>query len=61
MVAYSFISWSRIFAHLKGPLMEKSAEMLANALTTELVKLKEQIGSMADQFSEKFDGQRERI
>jgi hypothetical protein len=41
-----------------GPLMEKSAELLSTALTTELVKLKEQIGSMANQFSE--DSTRER-
>ena len=39
-----------------GPLMEKSAELLSSVLTAELVKLKEQIGSMADQFSEKFNG-----
>jgi hypothetical protein len=39
-----------------GPLMEKSSELLSNALTKELVKLKEQIGLMADQFSEKFNG-----
>jgi hypothetical protein len=39
-----------------GPLMEKSAELLSTALTTELVKLKEQIGSMANQFSERFNG-----
>jgi hypothetical protein len=39
-----------------GPLMEKSAELLSSALTMELVKLKEQIGSMSDQFSEKFNG-----
>lgn len=38
------------------PLMEKSAELLSSALTLELVKLKEQIGSMSDQFSEKFNG-----
>ncbi len=39
-----------------GPLMEKSAELLSSALTMELVRLKEQIGSMSDQFSEKFNG-----
>jgi methyl-accepting chemotaxis protein len=39
-----------------GPLMEKSAALLSTALTTELVKLKEQIGSMANQFSERFNG-----
>jgi hypothetical protein len=39
-----------------GPLMEKSAELLSSALTAELVKLKEQIGSMANQFSEGFNG-----
>jgi Restriction endonuclease len=39
-----------------GPLMEKSAELLSNALTAELVRLKEQIGSMANQFSERFNG-----
>lgn len=37
-------------------LGEKSAKLLTDALTAELVKLKEQIGSMADQFSEKFNG-----
>src|SRR6516165_3718597 len=36
--------------------MEKSAELLSSALTAELVKLKEQIGSMANQFSEGFNG-----
>ena len=39
-----------------GPLMEKSAELLSSALTMELAKLKEQIGSMSAQFSEKFNG-----
>ena len=39
-----------------GPLMEKSAELLSTALTAELAKLKEQIGSMANQFSERFNG-----
>jgi chromosome segregation ATPase len=36
--------------------MEKSAELLSTALTAELASLKEQIGSMAEQFSEKFNG-----
>jgi hypothetical protein len=36
--------------------MEKSAELLSNALTAELGRLKEQIGSMANQFSERFNG-----
>ncbi|MCX8513140.1 MAG: anti-phage ZorAB system protein ZorA [Chthoniobacteraceae bacterium] len=40
----------------QGPLMEKSAELLSNALTAELVKLKEQIGIMSDQFSDRFNG-----
>ena len=39
-----------------GPLMEKSAELLSSALTAELASLKEQIGTMADQFSERFNG-----
>jgi hypothetical protein len=39
-----------------GPLMEKSAELLSTALTAELASLKEQISSMAEQFSEKFNG-----
>jgi methyl-accepting chemotaxis protein len=39
-----------------GPLMEKSSELLSSAITMELVKLKEQIGSMADKFSEGFNG-----
>lgn len=39
-----------------GPLMEKSAELLSSALTTELGRLKEQIGNMSDQFSERFNG-----
>jgi methyl-accepting chemotaxis protein len=38
------------------PLMEKSSELLSSAITMELVKLKEQIGSMADKFSEGFNG-----
>jgi hypothetical protein len=38
------------------PLMEKSAEMLSAALTKELMNLKEQIGTMGQQFSEKFSG-----
>ena len=40
----------------QGPLMERSAEMLSTALTAELGKLKEQIASMSDQFSERFNG-----
>jgi methyl-accepting chemotaxis protein len=40
----------------QGPLMEKSAELLANAITAELVNLKEQVGRMAEQFSEEFSG-----
>ena len=39
-----------------GPLMEKSAELLSAALTAELASLKKQISSMAEQFSEKFNG-----
>ncbi len=39
-----------------GPLMEKSAELLSSALTMELSKLKDQIGSMSDRFSEGFNG-----
>lgn len=39
-----------------APLMERSAELLSSVLTAELVNLKEQIASMADQFSEKFNG-----
>ena len=39
-----------------GPLMEKSAELLSCALTSELVKLKEQIGNMSDRFSDRFNG-----
>jgi methyl-accepting chemotaxis protein len=39
-----------------GPLMAQSAELLSSALTAELAKLKEQIGNMADQFSDKFNG-----
>jgi methyl-accepting chemotaxis protein len=39
-----------------GPLMQQSAEMLSSALTAELGKLKEQIGSMSEQFSERFNG-----
>ena len=39
-----------------GPLMEKSSELLSSAITLELVKLKEQIASMADKFSEGFNG-----
>jgi ABC-type transporter Mla subunit MlaD len=35
----------------QAPLMERSVELLSNALTAELVKLKEQIDSMAKQFS----------
>ena len=40
----------------QGPLMEKSAELLANALTVELAELKKQIGRMASQFSDQFSG-----
>jgi hypothetical protein len=40
----------------QGPLMEKSAELLGKVLTTELVKFKEQIESMATQFSKQFSG-----
>jgi hypothetical protein len=39
-----------------GPLMVQSAELLSSALTTELGRLKEQIGNMSDQFSERFNG-----
>jgi hypothetical protein len=39
-----------------APLMHKSAELLSNALAAELVKLKEQIGQMSEQFSERFNG-----
>ena len=39
-----------------GPLMEKSAELLSTALTSELVRLKEQIGTMSEQFSQNFTG-----
>jgi hypothetical protein len=39
-----------------GPLMAQSAELLSSALTTELGRLKVQIGSMSDQFSERFNG-----
>jgi hypothetical protein len=39
-----------------GPLMAQSAELLSSALTTELGRLKEQIGNMSDQFSERFNG-----
>lgn len=40
----------------QGPLVEKSAELLSNALTAELVNLKNQINDMADQFSRQFSG-----
>jgi methyl-accepting chemotaxis protein len=40
----------------QSPLAEKSAELLATALTAELGNLKNQIGSMAEQFSEQFTG-----
>lgn len=40
----------------QSPLAEKSAELLASALTAELGNLKNQIGSMAEQFSEQFTG-----
>jgi len=39
-----------------GPLVAQSAELLSSALTGELAKLKDQIGHMADQFSERFNG-----
>ena len=39
-----------------GPLVAQSAELLSSALTSELAKLKEQIGNMADQFSARFNG-----
>jgi hypothetical protein len=47
---------SHATAEGQGPLMAQSTELLSSALTAELVKLKEQIGSMADQFSERFTG-----
>ena len=47
---------SKATAEGQGPLMEQSAELLSSALTAELVKLKEQIANMADQFSERFNG-----
>jgi hypothetical protein len=39
-----------------GPLMAQSAELLSSALTAELARLKEQIGNMAEQFSDRFNG-----
>lgn len=39
-----------------GPLMEKTSELLSSRITMELMNLKEQIGSMADKFSEGFNG-----
>lgn len=45
----------------QGPLMEKSAELLANAITLELGNLKEQIGVMSEQFSSKFSGASEEL
>jgi hypothetical protein len=39
-----------------GPLMEKTSELLSSRITLELANLKEQIGSMADKFSEGFNG-----
>ena len=47
---------SNATAEGQGPLMQQSAELLSTALTAELVRLKEQIGSMSDQFSERFNG-----
>jgi len=41
---------SNATAEGQGPLMEKSAELLSHALTSELAKLKEQIGSMSEGF-----------
>lgn len=40
----------------QGELAEKAAELLTNALTAELGKLKEQIGSMSREFSNQFTG-----
>ena len=39
-----------------GQMMEKSAELMANAITTELAKLRDQIGSMSDSFTKEFSG-----
>ncbi|OQX00386.1 MAG: hypothetical protein BWK80_61920, partial [Desulfobacteraceae bacterium IS3] len=39
-----------------GPLMEKSAKFIADALNAELSSLKEQIGEMSSDFSEQFSG-----
>ena len=39
-----------------GDLAEQSAKLMSEALTAELSNLKQQIGSMSDQFSEKFSG-----
>jgi gas vesicle protein len=36
--------------------MAQSAELLSSALTAELARLKEQIGNMAEQFSDRFNG-----
>lgn len=47
---------SNATAEGQGPLMQQSAELLSSALTAELGKLKDQIGSMSDQFSERFNG-----
>jgi len=47
---------SNATAEGQGPLMAQSAELLSSALTAELARLKEQIGNMADQFSDRFSG-----
>jgi conjugal transfer/entry exclusion protein len=40
----------------QGPLVEKSAKLLEEAITAELINLKNQIEGMAQKFSESFDG-----
>ena len=47
---------SNATAEGQGPLMQQSAELLSSALTAELGRLKEQIGNMSVQFSDRFNG-----
>lgn len=45
----------------QGPLAEKSAELLANAITAELGNLKEQFAEMTNKFSTEFSGGSEEL
>lgn len=45
----------------QGPLMEKSAKLITDALTAELANFKNQIGDISDQFSKSFSGANDKL